>query len=93
MDRGNLAIHFFRRHAELVLPPTFQRSFAQPEYIGPKGRRHQRQLILMRGNLTTFYENLLVERNPDRLSSLAFCGLRLDVERFDGFDIGPFVRR
>ena len=45
MNGGHFTIHFLRRHSELISPPPFQRLPAQPEYIGSKGRRHQRRVV------------------------------------------------
>ena len=65
VNGGHLTIHFPRRHSELIAPPSFQRLPAQPEHIGSKGRRHQRKLFLMRGDLSSFDKDLFIERNTD----------------------------
>lgn len=50
-------------------------------------------MVLMRGNLSALHEDLLVERNADRLTGIAFRQRRIDVEGLDRPDIGPLVRR
>src|SRR5262245_10358687 len=65
VNGGHFTVHFPCRHSELIAPSSFQRPPAQPEHIGSKGRRHQWELLLMRGHLSSFDKDLLIERDAD----------------------------
>src|SRR5262249_34975654 len=46
-----------------------------------------------RCDLSSFHKNLFIERNAHRLSRLAFPWRRIDIERLDGMNISPLIRR
>ncbi len=46
----------------------------------------------MGNNLTALDENLFVQGDSHRLTGLSLHRCRIDVERFDGLDVGGFIR-
>src|SRR5262249_34022333 len=70
----------------------FQRPPSQPKQVGAERCRDEGQITLVRGYLSSFHKDLLVERNADGLPCTGFCGSRLNIESLNRVDSRAFVR-
>ncbi len=92
IDPHYLTLHLLRPDADRIGSALLQRLFRHPENIRVEAVRLDWSFRLVRGHMTSFYEDLFTQRDPDGVTGNRLV-TRRPIPRFDRGDDGRFICR